>query len=53
MRKSWPFEEDFIVAKFYLSHVDSWKEHIDELLEELKQAGFEREKKKVETRNSN
>ena len=53
MRKSWPFEEDFIVAKFYLSHVDSWKEHIDELLEELKQAGFEREKKKVETRISN
>ena len=53
MRERWPFEVDFFVAKFNLSHVVSWKEHIDELLEELKQAGFEREKKKVETRISN
>ncbi len=36
----WTFEEDFIVCNFYLSHVDCWKDCIDEVMEELKNAGF-------------
>ncbi len=36
----WSFEEDYIVCKFYLSHIDSFMEHIDELMEELASAGF-------------
>ena len=49
----WEFEEDFIVCKFYLSHVDSWKQHIDEVLAELNIRGFTRDKNKVQMRISN
>ena len=52
-KMKWEFEEDFIVCKFYLSHVDSWKEHIGEVLAELYTEGFTRDKNKVQMRISN
>lgn len=52
-KMKWEFEEDFIVCKFYLSHVNSWKEHIDEVLAELNTEGFTRDKNKVQMRISN
>ena len=36
----WSHEEDYIVCSFYLSHPNNWKQHIDELMESLKQAGY-------------
>ena len=36
----WSHEEDYIVCSFYLSHPDNWKQHIDELMTLLKQAGY-------------
>lgn len=36
----WSHEEDYIVCSFYLSHLDNWKQHIDELMALLKQAGY-------------
>lgn len=36
----WSHEEDYIVCSFYLSHIDNWNQHIDELIALLKQAGF-------------
>ena len=36
----WSFEEDFIVCNFYLSHIDTWQNCIDEVMTELKNAGF-------------
>ena len=36
----WSFEEDFIACKYYLSHVDTWRDHIDKLMYELDKAGF-------------
>lgn len=50
----WNFEEDFIVCHFYLSHIQTWKECIDEVMEELKNAGFTlREKRSVRMRIQN
>ena len=40
MRNSWSPKEDSIVCKFYLSHINTWKSHIDSLIVELKDAGF-------------
>lgn len=40
MRERWSFEEDFIVATYYLSHIDTWKEHLDELMGKLAAAGY-------------
>lgn len=36
----WAFEEDFIVCNFYLSHIDNWRNCNDEVMTELKNAGF-------------
>lgn len=36
----WSFEEDFIVCNFYLSHIDTWQNCINEVMTELKNAGF-------------
>lgn len=36
----WTFEEDYIVCNFYLSHIDSWYQNIDDVMMELKQKGF-------------
>jgi len=49
----WSFEEDYIVGKFYLSHVDSWKSHMDELMEKLMQIDSDREKGSARMRVQN
>lgn len=36
----WAFQEDFIVCNFYLTHVNTWKECINEVMTELASAGF-------------
>lgn len=40
MAKRWSFEEDYIVCKFYLGHVDSWKAEMDILMMLLCEYGF-------------
>ena len=40
MRNSWSAKEDLIVCKFYLSHIDTWRSYIDNLMVELTDAGF-------------
>ena len=50
----WTFEEDYIVGKFYLSHIDSWRVQINELMVLLKSAGFgSRDKGSVRMRLQN
>lgn len=36
----WSFVENYIVCKFYLSHRDSWKHNIDEVMDELNSHDF-------------
>ena len=36
----WAFIEDYIVCKFYLSNVESWREQIDEVMMNLKQNDY-------------
>ncbi len=36
----WSFKEDYIVCKFYLEHVQDWRDHLDEVMTALKAAGF-------------
>lgn len=51
---NWRFEEDYIVCKFYLQHVDSWKTYIDELMIELRHNDFgNRDKGSVRMRIQN
>ncbi len=40
MRNSWSPKEDLIVCKFYLSHINTWRSYIDNLMVELTDAGF-------------
>ena len=40
MAQSWSFEEDYIVCKFYLEHVESWKENFEILMALLRDNGF-------------
>ena len=42
MATPWTFEEDFIVCDFYLSHINDWNQHLDELMNRLKERGFDR-----------
>ena len=50
----WSFKEDHIVCKFYLSHVDSWKSHMDSLMMLLCESGFaDRDKGSVRMRVQN
>lgn len=49
----WSFEEDYVVGKFYLSHVDSWRNHIDDLLTELRQYNAGRDKGSASMRVQN
>jgi hypothetical protein len=37
----WSIIEDYIVGKFYLAHVETWREHLDEVMAELDEAGFD------------
>ena len=36
----WSFDEDYIVCKFYLEHVESWKENLDCLMSILREQDF-------------
>lgn len=49
----WSFEEDYVVGKFYLSYVDSWRNHIDELMAELRQYNAGRDKGSARMRVQN
>ena len=40
MAQPWSFEEDYIVCKFYLEHVQSWKENLECLMALLRDSGF-------------
>ena len=41
---TWAFEEDFIVCAYYLDHIDDWRQHLDELIEQLAERGYDRDK---------
>ena len=50
----WELKEEEILVKFYLKHVNDWKNNIDELMIELTKNGFEnREKNSARMRVSN
>lgn len=53
MATPWTFEEDFLVCDFYLSHLDDWQQHLDDLMEELRERGFNRDKGSVKMRIQN
>ena len=36
----WDLIEEEIVVKFYLRHVNDWRSNIDEVMKELRNAGF-------------
>lgn len=36
----WSLKEDSIVCKFYLAHIDSWRDCLDSLMEQLRELGF-------------
>lgn len=40
MAQSWSYLEDYIVCKFYLNNVETWRNHIDLLMDSLVEAGF-------------
>lgn len=40
MAQPWSFEEDYIVCKFYLEYVESWKEKFEILMALLRDNGF-------------
>ena len=40
MAQSWSFKEDYIVCKFYLEHVQSWKENFEILMALLRDNDF-------------
>ena len=50
---TWAFEEDFIVCTFYLEHVDDWQQHLDELMEQLAERGYNRDKASARMRIQN
>ena len=40
MAQPWSFEEDYIVCKFYLEHVQSWRKNLECLMTLLRDSGF-------------
>lgn len=50
---TWAFEEDFIVCTFYLEHIDDWQQHLDELMEQLAERGYNRDKASARMRIQN
>lgn len=50
---TWTFEEDFLVCTFYLDHLNDWQQHLDELMETLKERKFNRDKGTVKMRIQN
>ena len=54
MAQPWSFEEDYIVCKFYLEHVESWKDNIESLMALLRDNDFlSRDKGSVRMRVQN
>ena len=54
MAQPWSFEEDYIVCKFYLEHVQSWKENFETLMALLRDNDFlSRDKGSVRMRVQN
>ena len=54
MAQPWSFEEDYIVCKFYLEHVESWKENFESLMVLLRDNDFlSRDKGSVRMRVQN
>lgn len=54
MAQSWSFKEDYIVCKFYLEHVQSWKENFEILMALLRDNEFlSRDKGSVRMRVQN
>jgi hypothetical protein len=54
MAQPWSFEEDYIVCKFYLEHVQSWKENFEILMALLRDNDFlSRDKGSVRMRVQN
>ena len=50
----WELKKEEILVKFYLKHVNDWKNNIDELMIELTKNGFEnRDKNSARMRVSN
>ncbi len=41
----WELKEEEIVVKYYLNHVDDWRKNTDIVLNELKNAGFDKRDK--------
>lgn len=41
MAQIWNFGEDYIVCRYYLEHVESWRDNLDNLMMELRERGFE------------
>lgn len=50
---NWSFTEDYIVGKFYLSHAETWRDHMDVLMDELLQNDYRRDKGSVRMRVQN
>ena len=50
---TWAFEEDFIVCDYYLNHPNDWQQHLDELMDKLRERGFNRDKKSIRMRIQN
>ena len=54
MAQPWSFEEDYIVCKFYLEHVESWKDNFESLMALLRDNDFlSRDKGSVRMRVQN
>lgn len=54
MAQPWSFEEDYLVCKFYLEHVQSWKDNFESLMATLRDNDFSnREKGSVRMRVQN
>lgn len=50
---TWTIEEEEIVVKYYLKHVDDWRHYIDELMHDLKPVNALRTESSVLYRLSN
>lgn len=50
----WEMNEEIIVIKYYLNNTNNWRENIDSLMKQLKDAGFvDRDINSVKMRISN
>ena len=45
MAQPWSFEEDYLVCKFHLEHVQSWKDNFESLMATLRDNDFSNREK--------